>query len=245
MNPAPPARIYLFAAKQSPRVAVLRRKPSRQWHLVVWNTKTDFLEHGSWFQGTLYPERCDISWDGQWFVYNALGRRGDESWSGICRLPFLKTVFEWNNPGDYGGGGCWIDDDTLLLDPWPDGVQELNGKTIKLGNDDCKLVVPESFATRAGDARLGRDGWMQKGSVWETSSVKTLPPLRLTLTKSRRVFSMEGFKWLDQTVTDACWDVSGQLLIARAGCLERYRVTDSSGLVCAAHIDLETLSASQ
>lgn len=210
---------------------------------MVWNTNTDHIEHGSWFRGTLYPDRCDISWDGQWFVYNALGSRGDESWSGICRLPFLKTVFEWDNPGDYGGGGCWIDEGTLILDPLPVGVSELDGKVIALGKSDCRLVVPQALATRAGDARLIRDDWIQDGRSWENRSVKSLPPLRLTLGKSKRIFSMEGYTLFDSSVTDACWGSSGHLLIARAGCLERFRLGDLPRFQCVARIELETLVA--
>lgn len=208
---------------------------------MVWNTNTDHIEHGSWFRGTLYPDRCDISWDGQWFVYNALGSRGDESWSGICRLPFLKTVFEWDNPGDYGGGGCWIDEGTLILDPQPAGVSELDGKVIALGKSDCRLVVPQPLSARAGDARLIRDGWIHDGRSWENRSVKSLPPLRLTLGKAKRIFSMEGCTLIDNSVTDACWGSSGHILIARAGCLERFRLGDISRFQCEARIDLETL----
>ena len=70
--PAPP-RLHLLVARAAPRILILRRSPSRVYHLVLWHTDTDKLEHGSWFHGRIYAYRCDLSFDGQWLVYFALG----------------------------------------------------------------------------------------------------------------------------------------------------------------------------
>jgi hypothetical protein len=65
MTPADPARIHLLPAKGAACVVVIRRKPSKCFHVIRWNTRTDELEHGSWFHGKLYPKRCDVSFDGE------------------------------------------------------------------------------------------------------------------------------------------------------------------------------------
>jgi len=63
------ARIHLLPAKAAPYVLVIRRKPSKCFHIIRWNTQADTLEHDSWFHGKLYPKRCDISFDGQRLVH--------------------------------------------------------------------------------------------------------------------------------------------------------------------------------
>jgi hypothetical protein len=63
MKSPPPARIHLLPAKAAPYVVVLRRKPTKWFHVLRWNTETDLIEHGSWFKGTLYSERADVSFE--------------------------------------------------------------------------------------------------------------------------------------------------------------------------------------
>ncbi|MEM7773351.1 MAG: hypothetical protein AAF327_22955, partial [Cyanobacteria bacterium P01_A01_bin.37] len=94
MKPAQPARIHLLPAKRSPYVLVIRRKPSKCFHIIRWNTKTDRLEHGSWFNGKLYPKRCDISFDGQWMVYLAMGDSGNTWTPALARSLYLCS-FSW------------------------------------------------------------------------------------------------------------------------------------------------------
>ncbi|MDX2211870.1 MAG: hypothetical protein SFY66_01155, partial [Oculatellaceae cyanobacterium bins.114] len=108
MSLTAPARIHLIPAKASPYVLIIRRKPSKCFHLILWNTQIDTLEYGSWFHGKLYPKRCDISFDGQWMVYLAMGASGN-TWNGVCRLPYLRTVAEGSAMGTWFGGGYWSD----------------------------------------------------------------------------------------------------------------------------------------
>jgi hypothetical protein len=119
-----PARIHLLPSKGSPYVAVIRRKPSKVFHIIRWNTKDDSLEYGSWFKGKLYPKRCDISFDGQWMVYLAMGSKGN-TWNGVCQLPRLKTYLEAGNYGTWFGGGYWKTEKELLLNGWR---EELTGR---------------------------------------------------------------------------------------------------------------------
>ena len=99
--------MHLLPARDVPVVVVLRRKPSKRFHVIVWDTIKDRLEHGSWFNGKLYPKRCDVSLDGRLMVYLAIGDRG-QTWNGVCQLPWLKTLAESENMGTWYGGGVFV-----------------------------------------------------------------------------------------------------------------------------------------
>lgn len=109
----PEARLTVLVAKESPTAVILRRKPTDVWHVIRWNLKSNTFDHGSWFKGTLYPQRCDLSWDGRYMSYLAMGKEG--VWNGICELPYLKTLVEWENYGTWNGGGLWWKKDIVYL----------------------------------------------------------------------------------------------------------------------------------
>jgi len=168
MSPANPARIHLLPSKGSPYVLVIRRKPSKRFHVIRWNTNTNALEHGSWFNGKLYPKRCDISFDGQWMIYLAMGATG-ETWNGISRAPFLRAVAESSNTGTWYGGGYWANGQTLLLNEWkpekgtvPFNVKEI---TSEFGGEDLGVLYP----------RWRRDGWKRLGDNFGTNRQLTNP----------------------------------------------------------------------
>ncbi len=91
---------------------IIRRKPSRTWHILKWDLRTDTLTPGSWFRGRLYPLRSDLSWDGKLMSYMAMGRTG-EVWSGICEPPFLKTLVHWSNTSTFNGSAVWLQRDAI------------------------------------------------------------------------------------------------------------------------------------
>jgi hypothetical protein len=96
-------------ARDAPRILIIRRGPSRVFHLVAWDTETDQFEHGSWFRGRLYPMRCDLSWDGQWLVYFAFGpTRELYSWVALSRPPWLKAEVLWPKQDCWHGGGVFV-----------------------------------------------------------------------------------------------------------------------------------------
>ncbi len=258
MTPAQPARIFLLPAKEASYVAVIRRKPSNCFHLIRWNTKTDALEHGSWFSGRLFPDQCDVSFDGQWMVYLAMGQNG-QTWNGICYLPFLKTVAEGPNMGTWNGGGYWKDKKTLILDNW---LPE-------------KGRVPFELEKRSGGSnfrsRWERDGWQyiieneevlpeinegakaRKITVWKSKPSGKHPtlvarPARIPGrgSSSTFIFSLEKFTdVLDEKVDAACWDSLGQLVFAREGVLYKYSLKDLKAGRPRKVIDLESLQKTQ
>jgi|SoiMethySBSTD1v2_1073268.scaffolds.fasta_scaffold1210311_2 hypothetical protein len=58
------SRIHLLAAREAATLAILQRKRSKLFHVIVVDTGTLRITVGSWFRGKLYPLRCDVSFDG-------------------------------------------------------------------------------------------------------------------------------------------------------------------------------------
>jgi hypothetical protein len=85
-KPRRTARIHLLCARGEPVVIVLRRKPSRWFHVLRWNTRTDAIEQGSWFYGRIYEKRCDVSPDRRWIIYFASAQHDHNfpTWTGLC-----------------------------------------------------------------------------------------------------------------------------------------------------------------
>jgi len=154
------ARLHLLPAKEAPYVVIVRRKPSKTFHIVRWNTKTDTFEHGSWFNGKLYPMRCDVSFDGHWMVYLAMGDDGNV-WNGCCQVPYLKTYLEGDNIGTWNGGGYWKERKTLATNNWTSSRGSVPFKTEAMSvshGEDFGVLFP----------RMERDGWKRNGDNWGT-----------------------------------------------------------------------------
>jgi hypothetical protein len=262
MTPADPARIHLLPAKASPFVVVIRRKPSKCFHVIRWNTQSDELEYGSWFHGKLFPKRCDVSFDGQWMVYLAMGASG-ETWNGICRLPYLRTVVEGPNMGTWYGGGYWRDCTTLLLNRWKPAKGRVPFKIDTLqprfGGEDLGVLYP----------RWERDGWRRRGSNFGTHrEIKRLkytvecigddgwqnrPSRNHPCLVVRYVgylahgytfrFALDGYAdLLDDRVDSACWDSLGNLIYSRDGILYKYALGGLRNGLPSKVIDLEPLT---
>jgi hypothetical protein len=113
-------RLFVIMAQRSPRAVILRRGPSRWYHLIRWNTAKDEFEYGAWFKGRIYEERCDLSPDGELFVYFALqDSRWQTSyhgaWTAVSRAPWLHALALWPEGSTWGGGGRFVADRELIL----------------------------------------------------------------------------------------------------------------------------------
>lgn len=257
-----PARVHLLPAKSCPYVLIIRRKPSKVFHVILWNTKKNTLESGSWFKGKLYPMRCDISPDGKWMVYLAMGSNG-ETWNGICKAPWLKTYAESKNMGTWFGGGFWDSNRVLKLNAW--------------SNDKAFPFKTEKFETTYGGEdegvlfpRMIRDGWLRAGENWGVDKeiygknsyqvecngddgwmykpTKKHPTLRTKyigyFEKGRTfLFSIDEYpELLDKYVEWATWDYLGNLVYSRLGVVNLYKLSDlKEGKPTYAH-DLEHLA---
>jgi hypothetical protein len=250
----PTIRLHLLVARAAPRILIIRRGPTRVYHLALWHTDTDTVEHGSWFRGQLYVHRCDLSWDGRWLVYFAMGpTREHYSWTAVSRPPWVKAELFYPMGDTWNGGGVWDQPGLLWLnlpagsaaregDPTPGelGFAVRWGRT-EYGEDEGPLY-----------RRLERDGWRRDdppgvtydrdnaqvwmhsgGPQWALRPEPGLPTLRLTyrgyFQNRGRVFTYsldEHAGLLDEEVSWAGYDGGGRLVVARGGAVERYTRDD-------------------
>jgi hypothetical protein len=213
MGAGPTARIHLLPAKEAPYVVIIRRKPSKTFHIIRWNVEHDEFEHGSWFTGHIYVCRSDVSFDGKWMVYMARGA-GGALWNGVCLLPYLKTYLEADAPDSGGGGGHWRDSQTLVTDSWT----------------TTKGAAPFRIEEGGGN-RMKRDGWIhnEKKKSWHWQ----FHPRGATLEASyhKYLFDFEFHlrefpELLDKEVECATFAANGDLVFARLGCVYRYSRND-------------------
>ncbi len=263
------ARIHLLAARDAPLVVVLRRKPSKMFHVLGWNTRTDVLEPGSWFNGRLYEKRCDVSPDGAWLVYFGAGPGSMKTWTGLAHPPWLRAVAWFEGTGTWLGGGFWRDARTLCVTAYPGwATPEPHPSAPKLPftverhdwrRDAGDLeVLTHRFdrdwvfdaAASAPVHAVGRGGnWSTRGVTWTWTRKPTArhPTLRVRGPLATAE-SATGFAFsLDENpalLADADWadyDALGQLVFARAGVLYRCALADLRAGRITQSIDLEPL----
>lgn len=256
MTPAPHARIELIPAKEAAKVLVIRRKPSKLFHVLLWDTAAGVLEAGSWFRGKLYAKRCDLSFDGRWMCYLAMGADGS-TWNGVSEAPFLKCLATAENTGTWYGGGYWDRAKRLRTNGW--------------GRADNRGVRLLPFEADSGEdlgvflPRLGRDGWRRAGpdrgrmvktgdwnvrcvgdDGWEHRPSEDHPRLRV-----RHLGYEGGYRFgytleadladFDGDVDSAAWDAAGGLVFSRRGVLRRATLEDLRRGVAGETHDLEGL----
>jgi hypothetical protein len=111
----PSCRLFVLKAAIAPTAVILRRGPSRWYHLIRWDLRRDAFEHGAWFHGRIYEDRCDVSPDGNLFVYAAFKRiRVADDWvysyTAMSRPPWLFALELRPAPSVYEVGGRFLDD---------------------------------------------------------------------------------------------------------------------------------------
>jgi len=217
MATATTSRIHLLPAKVAPYVVIIRRKPSKTFHIIRWNLEQDEFEHGSWFTGHIYAHCSDVSFDGKWMVYLARGARGT-TWNGVCLLPYLKTYLEADAPDTWGGGGYWRDSQTLLTYSWT----------------TTKGAVPFRVENGRGEVhaeRMKRDGWIhcenKKSRLWQFHlRGATLEAIYNKHTTDFEFRLREFPALLDEQVESAIFAANGDLVFARLGRVFRYSRSD-------------------
>jgi len=211
------ARIHLLPAKEAPYVVIIRRKPSKTFHIIRWNVEQDEFEHGSWFTGHIYVYRSDVSFDGKWMVYLARGARGT-TWNGVCLLPYLKTYLEADAPDTWGGGGYWKDSQTLITHSW---ATTKGAALFRVENGQGEVHV----------RRMKRDGWIhnekKKSWLWQFHPRgATLEAIYHRHTADFEFRLREFPELLDKEVECATFAANGDLFFSRLGCVYRYSRND-------------------
>jgi hypothetical protein len=109
-------RIFALVARAARTAVVLRRGPSKQVRMLLWNLATDEITPGQWLSGRIYDERCGISPDGSLVVYFA-GKFKTKlgTFTAVSRPPFFTALALWPDGSTWGGGGFFESDRRLIL----------------------------------------------------------------------------------------------------------------------------------
>ena len=142
---------------------------------IQWNIATDSFENGAWFQGQLYPERCDISPDGTKLIYFAADYRKlaaydfagnkattfPETWTAISKVPWLTSLFVWPNIGTHRGGGLFQSDANVWIRQFTLQGNLAEGSAVA---PDLQFDYEHPFFEPDGHHlfRLERHGWKSK-----------------------------------------------------------------------------------
>jgi hypothetical protein len=237
------SRIHLLAAKEAPIVVLLQRKRAKLFHIIKIDTEKHSVQEGSWFRGRLYEMKCDVSFDGEFMVYLAIGKGSGRftSSSGLCRLPWLKTLVECQTPGPNWGGGYFADRKVLVTNGWKEVSPTTDIPfTLTHGPLTCAAaehrgILDEKFE-RDGFTRSGDDAWAKRPSLQH-------PELKVRYLGYQDgdhfAFSLEERPELVEGASWATWDSRQNLWVARPGIVEQYTLNDLRSGVPSYSLDVD------
>lgn len=226
-------RIFGYVAAEKRIAVVLRRGPSKMVEMLRWDLCTDTLERGQWLKGRVYDERCNLSPDGALFVYFAASFVGAiPTYTAISRPPYFTALALWKEVGTWGGGGRFTSPTTVRM----------NGN---YGPPDIGAFPPHysmgEWSAISKDAPFPRESyparWLSVDKEFKMS-IKAHPVIHGT--RLERLADIgyapgEAFVRYEYSISAgrdsrnlgqldwAEWDLNGDLLFAKDGCLWRER----------------------
>lgn len=171
----PPPRLFVIVASDADEAVIFRKGPASWYHIVRWNTRDDEFDHGAWFKGRIYPEKCDLSPNGRLLLYFAHhGSRYGTSYSGaytaVSRTPWLAALALWPEQSTWGGGGRFLSGSHVVL---RSGCVQIHPRhrdpNITWSHGDCDWLRPErevSGAEWSGRDHQGRIIFTKGGRVF-------------------------------------------------------------------------------
>jgi len=164
--------------------ALFRRGPSRHVLMIRWWLASDTFEIGQWFNGRVFPERCDLSYDGDLLVYFAGNWCGAFStWTAVSRPPYFTALALWPKGDTWGGGGRFVTERLIALDHNENHMTMAEG--FKLGKNFRVTLLDR--VTHAAVVDGPKQGWRlhEPGSYDRTAQVFS-PPRRFRQAHPRR-----------------------------------------------------------
>ena len=242
------SRIHLLAAREAPIIVILQRKRAKLFHVITVGTEKHWVNEGSWFRGVLYAMDSDVSFDGKFMVYLARGADGS-TWSGLCRLPWLKTLVHVETP--MTGGGYFSGPNDLKTHGWSCGEKIFSSDDVRFTIErDTKRHFGYELAVIYG--RFERDDFTRLGSNWGAEQVFKTPTYHVVCAGDdgwgRRpargypelqvrymgyldsafkfVFTLDEHPDLLTGANWATWDSGNNLWVARPGVVEQFTLKD-------------------
>lgn len=235
----PKVRLHIFLARRALVGVILRSGPSKWTEMIRWDLQRGTFERGQWFHGSIYPERCDLSPMGDKFIYfvGQWKARNEAdgyaaTWTAVCEPPYFTAQTLWPKGDTWGGGGSFIDNDTVLVGTGATHPNHPAGR-LRIHTGRCLDA----------DEKRERDGWFRgDGKLWR----KPNPIAKLVLTTPHRTYEQRTklmpYSLVHPTSGEvkfqfeahwADWDAHGRLISAHGGQLRRialagHRITDWS-----------------
>jgi len=254
---------YAITASAAP-IAVVFHRVARAWLLAQWNIENGAVELGAWFNGTLYPRRCDLSSDGSLLAYFALkgsgprflGQAGVKTYQAISKSPWLFALAAWPEDGTWTRG-CYFTSAPGNLGPPAWGSENrfwglMHRQPIQYANERRRgwiedITCPPRGPNDAWDEHrqvvltkprpAGKGRLLLSDTGWKSNvpgRIESRRPLFVLEQKKRRIELPEA-TWAD-------WNSRGQLLTCTANGLLQIRDTDSPQLLVIKEHHLESAS---
>jgi hypothetical protein len=242
----PPPRLYAIVARTSPWAVVIRRGPSKWFHIFRWDLESGKLEDGVWFHGLVYPWRCDIDDDGRLFLFfmRATINGKNDVYAGVLCLLTQEAKTHWLVGTTWSGGFIFSDEART-----PTEAKRM------LIHVDGRPTLVEPTQKHFGNER--HHGWWDSGvdpgavpptpDPWGQTAnlIKRLPSATLHLTdvQYRRspAYSVDYPDGRSDPLTDVVWadaDHRSRLLTATSTGLLRIQTIESDGLSTVVEHDL-------
>lgn len=256
-----PPRIHVLPAERSPVAVVMRRGPSRWWHVLRWTLAPPGVEPGAWFHGRLYPRRCALSPGGDLLGYFALGG-GPPPWDAylaVSKVPWLSALAAWHVGNTWYWGCEFLPDGRFAPGDDPPGPPTSGSYPAGLAPPSPPRTIAHPDRWRGRDVQQElRRGWLEDTAARQGLVLRRPQPgsaeVRLVLIHSGHDFAEPGVEGaeigyaLDRggeatplpEIAWADWDGNGRLLVAtRSGELRIAELT-GAGLETTWAFDLST-----
>jgi hypothetical protein len=171
-----PPRLHVLPAADS--AVVIRRGPSRWWHILRWRLDPPEVEPGAWFRGQLYPRRCAVSADGTLLGYFALtGRPAPwDSYLAVSKVPWLHALAAWHQGSTWHWGCEFLSDGRFCTgeaEPTPPGSGVYPAGLARRPGL-AAIAHPDRWRARDVQREL-RDGWTEHEPARDGQSVAGAP----------------------------------------------------------------------